>query len=111
VDGNSLLAGSTDSVGLILFVSASVFARTISSTGDVGIVAPSRPVCLGLEGSIGTSVLHVVQVTLGTLSVGALIVESVQSHLLARPFEVNHVPGADLQDKMMTELLFHPSHQ
>lgn len=98
-NSNSLLASSCNPVGLVLWISASILACSIPSSTNVGIVTPSRSVWLCLEGTLCSGILHVVQVSFGAISVCFLIVESIESHLLTRPLEMNDITRADLHHK------------
>jgi hypothetical protein len=95
-DCYSLLASSLDIVGFILLVSTSILACSIPGTTYMSIVTAARSIGLGLECSLWSRVLHVVQVTLGALSECFLGVESIESHLFSTPLEMDDVSRAYL---------------
>ena len=74
----------------------------------MGIVTAARSVGLCLESSWRSGILHVVQVTFGALLEGLLGIESIESHLLTCPLEMNHISRADLRVYSNTNKSFVP---
>ena len=78
-----------------------ILAGAVLGSRDVSVVPPATAVGLGREQTASAGVLHVVQVSLEALLVIRLLVEPVQTHVLAVPLEVDLVTRVHLKWERM----------